>query len=86
MTSRLQDNTFKAIILIMLFLGLMLHTVVAGAQSHGGNPVHKGFVPQAAHISSGVTQIPAKLQQAGGEVGWTSTITFTNVNASPTGL
>lgn len=73
MATRLQDNTFKAIILIMLFLGLMLHTLVAGAQSHPDNSLYRGFVASfgthAADISSEITQMPENLQQAGGQVG-----------------
>lgn len=74
MTTRIHDNALKGILLAILFLILLAQAFVAGAQSHRGTPVYKGFVASfgvhTSNLSSDIADIHATtLQQAGGQVG-----------------
>jgi hypothetical protein len=74
MAARIQDNTLKGILLVILFFVLLVHGFVAGAQSYRGEELYKGFVASfGAHtsdLSSDIAEIHATvLQQAGGEIG-----------------
>lgn len=83
MTTRLQLNILKGVLLIILFILLMLGTVGAQAQSfnkRATNP-YKGFVvtfgSRSATLSSDIQKINhTELTQAGGQVGVTIGLSF----------
>lgn len=74
MTARLNDNTLKGIILIILSIILVFQSIVADAQSYPRNQMYMGFSAgfgtRSSEISSNIAEIhAASLLQAGGQVG-----------------
>src|SRR5687768_13881746 len=75
MATRIQDNMFKAIFIIVLFIVLIFKTVAADAQTYGQEEKsYKGFVASfathSAILSSDIQKISGmNILQAGGKIG-----------------
>lgn len=75
MTARIQENAFKAIFIIVLFLVLIFKSITADAQMYGrSEKLYKGFVAsfatRSALVSSNIQKIDqANVLQAGGKIG-----------------
>lgn len=76
MTTRIQDNVFKMIVLIVLFIVLIFKSLTVDAQMYRKNEkLYKGFVAnfgtRSGIISSDIQKIDkSNLLQAGGQVGF----------------
>lgn len=75
MTTRIQDNVFKAIFLLVLFIILMLKSIVVDAQVYAKKEkLYRGFVAsfgsRSAMVSSDIDKINQEsILQAGGKIG-----------------